>query len=524
MLSRLRLLLPNDNWCRALLAPVIVFVATAMDRHYLTDFWHHLSRGRAMVEHGGIVNKDLFTFTVPDESFQDNNWLTQLLYYWLYEHGGLDLVVFVNSLVLAMVFGVLVWLCRRAGGASLLASCLGILAFLGMWQVLIVRPQTFSFLLFLVLYAVLLAADRRRWLLVFPPLILALWSNVHGGFPIGLVLIGAFLLAQAVETWLQVGKAVIHDRHVRALAICLACSFLATFVNPYGWSIYRYVLTTSSTAAERRIDEWVPPGTHLFIGKIFVLSLIALIAVFGLARRRPSIRDVCLVVCFLPLALGSVRMVAWWVLISTPIMAAHLANVQFAISTVQRGSPASARRGSPDPAAPPPEGLLGPTAYCSILLGVTVLSLPWLEHINPLSAVRGTHRDEMDLEEVVRDMPGDSHRIFSRLEWGEYLAWRTAPQNRVFIDGRIEIYPDSVWADYIALTSAAAFWQSILERYGVDYLVLDTTYHESLIAQVRQSAEWRQVNEVGKAVVFERVAAAIAASRDAESSERSAAP
>src|SRR5438105_11323009 len=114
MLSALRLLLPTDRWCRALLAPVIVFVATAMDRQYLTDFWHHLARGRAIAEQGRMINNDLFTFTVADQPFQDNNWLTQLLYYRLYQQGGLNLVVFVNSLVLAAVFGVLTWLCSRA--------------------------------------------------------------------------------------------------------------------------------------------------------------------------------------------------------------------------------------------------------------------------------------------------------------------------------------------------------------------------------------------------------------------------
>ena len=55
MFSRLRVFLPTDRWCRALLAPVIVFVATAMDRQYLTDFWHHLARGRAIQNAACII-------------------------------------------------------------------------------------------------------------------------------------------------------------------------------------------------------------------------------------------------------------------------------------------------------------------------------------------------------------------------------------------------------------------------------------------------------------------------------------
>jgi hypothetical protein len=494
MLARLRVLLPTDAWCRFLLAPVIVFMATAMDRHYLTDFWHHLARGRAIAEQGELLNKDIFTFTVADEPLQDNNWLTQLLYHWLYQQGGLDLVIFVNSLVLAVVFAILIALCRRASATPLAASGLGVLTFLGMWQVLIVRPQTFSFLLFVVLYAIMLGAERRRWLLALPPFVLALWANVHGGFPIGLVLVGAFLMGQIGESWLECGRGVVRDRRVWALGICLVLCLLATLVNPYGWNLYRYVMTTSSRAAQRRIDEWVPPGAHLFIGKVFILSLVGLIAIFGWVRSRPRARDICLAICFLPLAMSSVRMVAWWLMAIVPVMAGLLARS----ATVHEAT----REQGADAARSPEVGAAG---YCAVLLGALVLSLPWLEGMNPLNIVRGTHRDEMDLEEVARQLPEGDHRIFSRFEWGEYLGWRLAPHGRVFMDGRIEIYPDDVWSEYMTLTFAGPSWQEILDRHGVDCLILDTSYHQVLIEQVRQSPEWRELDPVGKAIVFHRV-------------------
>jgi hypothetical protein len=491
MRSLFRALLPTNNWARALLAPVVVFLATSLDRNYLTDFWHHLARGRAIAEQGHLINHDLFTFTVRDQAFQDNNWLTQLLYYWLYQHGGLNLVVFVNSLTLALVIGILVWLCRRASNSAILASGMGILAFLGMWQIMIIRPQTFSFLLFVTLYAILLNADRRRWLLVLPPLILALWANLHGGFPIGLILVGAFLLAEVWQSCLTYGKGVLQDRRVWGLTACLACCFLATCVNPYGWNIYRYVLTTSATAAQRRIDEWVPPGTSMFIGKVFMLSVVLLFGLFGLARRRPTIREVCLVLCFLPLACGSVRMIAWWLMIVTPIMASQLAET-FPSFAAQRDEPAGPT--------------LSAAVFCGVLLVVFGLSLPWLERYNPLNGGHGLHRQEMDLEEVASAFPtdGPEMRIFSRFEWGEYLGWRTAPQGRVFMDGRIEIFPDKVWDDYTAVTTASADWQAVLDEYAVSYLVLDAEYNESLIRHVRLSKDWQEVNEVGQVVVFRR--------------------
>ena len=97
-IRRLSFLL-SDSVFRALLAPAIVFIACCLSRAYQTDLWHHLARGRAMAERGELVNADIFTYTVPDQPFQDTNWLTQLLFWRLYSSGGLELVQTVNSLV-----------------------------------------------------------------------------------------------------------------------------------------------------------------------------------------------------------------------------------------------------------------------------------------------------------------------------------------------------------------------------------------------------------------------------------------
>src|SRR5438132_188517 len=212
-----RSLVPTASWTRFLLPPALVFIATALDRNYQTDFWHHLARGRAMAERGGLVNEDLFTYTVAGQPLQDVNWLTQLLFYRLYTLGGLELVQTVNSLTLAVMMAVLVVFCRKASGSLLVAAGVGAFTFLGMWQLLIIRPQTISLLLFVVLYATLDGADRRRWLLALPPLIMALWANVHGGFPIGLILIGAFIVAAACEGWWETKSGVWTDGRCWAL-------------------------------------------------------------------------------------------------------------------------------------------------------------------------------------------------------------------------------------------------------------------------------------------------------------------
>src|SRR6516164_1474882 len=127
MAGPLRPLLPTDNWARALLAPFLIFVATATDRNYQTDLWHHLARGRAIAAEGRLLDTDRFTFTVPGRPLRDNNWAWQVLFYRLHQLGGLPLVQAVNSAVLAVMMALLVRLAWQQSGS--LPAAAGVCAF-----------------------------------------------------------------------------------------------------------------------------------------------------------------------------------------------------------------------------------------------------------------------------------------------------------------------------------------------------------------------------------------------------------
>ncbi len=487
------MLFPTDRWTRLLLAPALVFIATAVDRNYQTDLWHHLARGRAIVAEGQLLNVDRFTYTVAGRPLCDVNWGWQVLFYRLHALGGLALVQTVNSIILTTMMAVLVVLAWRRCGSLIAAVAVSIFAFFGLWQLLIIRPQTLSLFLFVLLHGVLEAAVHRRWLLLLPPLLMTIWVNVHGGFPIGLVLIGAYVAAFAIERFPPTSP----QRQRRDLSLwllCLFASLAATLANPYGWHVYEYVGLTSNAASGRHIDEWLPPSLHLLTGKVWALSLLLLLAGLALSRRRPTVREMCLLGCFLPLACGSIRMTAWWLLIVTPILAAQLTELwpHLRQLDVHDNRPS-----------------FGNFLACGILLLVIVFSLPWLEAFNPILSQPGrAHRTETDLQEIsdrLRAEEGDG-RIFTHFAWGEYLGWSLAPRYTVFMDGRIEIIPDDVWMQYVAVTRGRADWQEILSDYDVDYLLLDASgYHHDLLPLVERSCLWRQVERRGDAILFRRV-------------------
>ena len=464
--------LPTLAWVRLALAPALVLIVTGMDRGYQTDFWQHLARGRLIAETGTVVSADRFTFTVAGRPMQDNNWLTQLLYHRLYTLGGVDAVQLVNSLVLAAAVAVVVWIAWRAGRSTGAAAAVGVFTFLGLWQTFLIRPQSFSLLLFAVLYALLLESGRRRWLLALAPPLLALWANVHGGFAVGLLLIAGFAVA-AVIGWLGAlrtrGTSLPHPhpapqflhladglaRGVRTglrhgtemcpepdtdpprppaidppraapvvlalcLALCLALSAAATLANPYGWRVYQYATELSHFGLERGIEEWLPPTPGLWIGKVFLLSLALLAGLFAATRRRPTVREVALIALFLPPACTAVRMVAWWVLVIAPILARLVVDVRHTRFARREPCPPdvakNGNRADISPRAPGDSVVTAPrrpslTAACAmaVITAAVVLSVPQLQRFNPIvGTLRPAGRVEDGLGRISRQITADS--------------------------------------------------------------------------------------------------------------------
>jgi hypothetical protein len=141
------------------------------------------------------------------------------------------------------------------------------------------------------------------------------------------------------------------------------------------------------------------------------------------------------------------------------------------------------------------------------ILTVCVLSLPWLEAVSPLCRVAPrARRPEADLAALVPALTQSSAdvRVFSRMEWSNYLAWATAGQAKVFVEGHVELYGDAVWSDFTTVNDARPGWRAVLDRYGVNRLVLDPTYHARLLSELRRTDEWRLRVESGGAMLFDR--------------------
>ena len=77
---------------------------------------------------------------------------------------------------------------------------------------------------------------------------------------------------------------------------------------------------------------------------------------------------------------------------------------------------------------------------------------------------------------AVYHKPARSHlpgaRVYDLYVWGGYLIHELYPQ-KVFVDGRSDLYGDTLLRDYYDVLYLKPDWQQVLEKYGVDAVIVD---------------------------------------------------
>jgi hypothetical protein len=92
-------------------------------------------------------------------------------------------------------------------------------------------------------------------------------------------------------------------------------------------------------------------------------------------------------------------------------------------------------------------------------------------------------------------------QVFNNYSFGGWLAWKAYPDYPVFIDGRVEVYGDQVFGDYLSVEGLSDNWARVLDRYNVRTLVITPG---DRLALVLPQQGWKLVHADGTARVYVR--------------------
>jgi hypothetical protein len=451
------------------------------------DFWWHMATGRLIVQQGAIPAVDVFSYTQAGAPFYNQGWLAQVLLYGLYNLGGVPLILVVQSAAIALAYGLLLWLCIRRSGALRLSVGVLLLTLPLVFDNWNVRPQSYAFPLFvgfLVILTTWRTGHSRHGLLWLLPLLMALWVNIHGSFVLGGALVALTFVGEGARRLFAPRQQPAADAPaappLRMLFFWGALTAAALLLNPRHVEVIGYVRDLLSTSAVTDlVTEWAPPTTRALTGRIFFLTVMVAVLILSYARRPPDPIDLLLTGALFWLALGAERHIVWFGMVLVPLLA------------VQAASLVAAPEGKPRRSA---AGLPAMNAALIGLLGLLLLlGLPWVKpHLGlppEIGRLLATETPVAAVEYMrAEPEPQRPERLFHTIGAGSYLTW-AAPDQPVFIDTRIELYPLAQWRDYLDL-NAGRNVDELLNQYLIDGLLLHNEEQAALLTYAEAAPEW----------------------------------
>jgi hypothetical protein len=103
----------------------------------------------------------------------------------------------------------------------------------------------------------------------------------------------------------------------------------------------------------------------------------------------------------------------------------------------------------------------------------------------------------------VRELVQPGTRLFVPEIWASWFEL-ALPRYPVMVDPRIELFEGGVWDDFDAISNAEGDWQAIVDRWGIDVLVLSEEQQPDLIREIADDPNWRLVYQDADGAMFQR--------------------
>lgn len=501
----------NARWCIrlfpsltdfAFMVPAfLLFVILPGTKRLFTDGdtgWH-IRAGEWILQHGAVPKTDLFSFTKPHDAWFAWEWGWDLCFAMVHQFWGLAGVAFINACLLCVISVLLFRLIRRCCDNDVLSLLFTIIAMCGSTIHWLARPHLLSWVFVLVFLHVLVSAEQGRVrLLAWLPVLMLLWTNLHGGFVVGIIIILAAALGEACRALTAAQPSCFSAcSKAKPYLLCSGACIAATFVNPYTWRLHEHVFSyLSDSKLLDNIVEYQSISFHHGAALFFECMLLLGGGSVWWCVRCGKLTAAILTVLWAHLALLSGRNIPLFMFVASPWaacmfrdllssakVAPYLSRFTNTASEICKDLRPFERIGHLHVAS----GLTVALMAVLFAAGKPGFEAQFNATLFPIQAVPA-------LSKLVKT------RVFTYDQWGDYLIYRFYPDARVFMDGRSDFYGHDFVDTYLQLMNADYRWESDLKRYAIETVVLKP---DAPLAKVlKQSHEWTLLFDNGSVLVF----------------------
>lgn len=420
------------------------------------DVSWHVAAGRWILQNHAIPTTDPFSFTMAGHPWIAHEWLSEVIYASAFDFAGFaGLAAIVTLAVTVLHWIVFAHLRKRVGPVAILVTFLALDLILA--KFMLARPHVLVWPL-LALWTSLLLNYRDKGQI--PPLWLALlvtvWTNLHGSFPI------AWIVAAPIAL-----DAVISARWSRPvllgwLAFGIA-SVLAMLLNANGLTQLLLPLNILGMKSVYLIQEWNPSSPS--ISPLFYVVLLGTLAVMMLRGPKLRLGETLLLLFLLGWAFSQIRHQSWLVIVATMVLAPHLAG--------QRAA----------------EPLFSDTRVRRLWVGGALAVVALLALLRLWVPFEPKH-SQTTPQQLLAHVPAGmrTQAVFNGYNFGGPLILAGI---RPYIDGRADMYGDAFVLEWWDIVSGdMPKFDRAVRKYDIRWTLLSPK--EPLVKQLDASPQWRR--------------------------------
>ena len=470
------------------------------------DTGWHIRTGEWIMAHRWVPAYDVFSFSKPGAPWYAWEWLSDVVFARLNALGGLQAVVLFSVLMLSVTFTALFLLVRRKANPviAIVVSMVAAAASSIHW---LARPHLFTLFFLVLFYAALEQVREGRMhfagvpILAALPVISILWTNLHGGFFVGTLMIAAYGAAEVLQTLF--GPESIERRpalvRARAYFLSAAACLAASLINPYTWRLHAHMASyLRDPWNSQHIMEFLSPSFHHPTAIFFesMLALAVATAVWNVSRGE--LTEPILMLVWAHGALLAARNIPIFMIAAAPPVAAAIQHLLlkapamdlagWAKKVTEKFNLVAEETSQTDS--------IGRWHLVSALGVALVAALLYAPH--PPAKFRSEFDPKFYPAAALASLRSDpAARVFTNDEWGDYLIYTG---RKVFVDGRSDFYGDDFENNYVDVLNVKYDWEKTLGKFGVNTILLPPT--APLTGALKESSRWHVVYDDGIALVF----------------------
>lgn len=471
---------------RRVAVAVLLLTALILSCFQITnlDLGGHLAVGREVLKTQAIPQEDFLSHTVKGSPYPVHQWLGAVALFGVDHFGGPSGLIVARMLVVLIGAILLYRNVRREGAPIATSVALVLLLLVAARPRFFVRPFLATIVFLPLLMAIVEDVRQKRTRRLWPMLpLMAIWGHVHSGVLFGVLFLLATVVGEGLKLLWMRGRPprpddapfpgdVLDGWNYRnlvlfsALAIALPYVTMA-LINPSGVKpLLLPLMFWQSTDFRQMIGEYRP--VDLLVDWPFDLVAGAVLLGVLLRPRRVDLTHLFVAAGFGLMAFQAVRGILPFAVAAAPLLGRTFGALSEDL--FRRTAGGKGNRASRQARANSAEAFV-------LLLFVLASMFVSFRAVNGWIYPFGFGRDPKHYPERALDYLWSQNvrdPIFNTDIWASGLLWRGHGRRfPVFVDARLEAYPEEFWRDaYYRVLQGAPGWEGVLDRYGVQCAIL----------------------------------------------------